>query len=140
MDIIGKAGFGYDFDSLSDKESDLSKAFEKIFSLLITGSLYALLRHNFALVQWLGSYLSSEQKELDRARKVVDRVALELVTKAKAEAVEEAQLGDGKVKKDSFASKDLLSLLVRSNLSSDLKASERISDHEIVSFVPTFVS
>lgn len=141
LDVIGKAGFGYDFKTFSDESSELTEAFEKIFSLLVTGSVYSSLRHNSATVQKIGSYCVEEQKELDRARAIVDKVSNQLVEKAKKEALEEAKLeGDGKIKKDSFASKDLLSLLVRSNLSNDLKPSERISDHEIVSFVPTFLA
>lgn len=110
LDIIGKAGFGYDFGALKDGTSnELYDAFERLFQLLVTGSLYSTLRTQADWVPTLGHFFSKEQKELEKTRKIVDDIATKLVNTARDEAIREGQLGKG-ISKDSFG-KDLLSIL-----------------------------
>lgn len=110
LDIIGKAGFGYDFGALKDNcPNELYDAFESCFKLLVTGSLYSTLRTQADWIPTVGHYLCKEQKELEKQKKVIDGIASRLVNNARDQAVREGQLGTG-LTKDDFG-KDLLSIL-----------------------------
>jgi cytochrome P450 len=122
---------------LEDKQTELGKAFDVIFEKLQSTSLYAMLRLTSPSVEAVGRLFVREQKELDEARAVVQKIGQQLVNEAK-ERVREDIKGD--IKEDEVQGKDLLTLLVRSNLSVDTKESQRLGDEDMVSMVPTFLA
>ncbi|KAK0521935.1 hypothetical protein OC834_003441 [Tilletia horrida] len=128
LDIIGAAGFDYQFNSLlgSGETSALEKAFYDCLHLLTTGTLYSAMR---ALLndpaEKAGRLLGiKEQAHLDNAKKLVDGISTELVKRAKASGT---------------SGKDLLTLMVRANTSEELKDHQRLSDEELASLVPVFL-
>ncbi|PWN53839.1 cytochrome P450 [Violaceomyces palustris] len=138
LDMIGDAGFNYQFDSVKGRDTELAVAFSKIFHLMTTGSIYSLLRIQFDSISKVGRLLKiKEEVELQNARKVVHDCARQLVNDAKEEAL---RLKKGGIANEDEEAKDLLSLLVRSNLSDNVKPSERMTDEEVIQIVPTFLS
>ncbi|KAK0548952.1 hypothetical protein OC846_004279 [Tilletia horrida] len=128
LDVIGLAGFDYEFNSLAGLEtSALERAFSECLHLLATGTIYSALRVLLnEPIEWIGRTLGvKEQLELDSHKKLVDDISAQLVKRAKSE--------DGSEKKD------LLTLMVRANTSEDLKESQRLSDEELAQMVPVFL-
>ncbi|KAK2594204.1 hypothetical protein QQS21_008093 [Conoideocrella luteorostrata] len=128
MDIIGEAGFQYKFKSLEGHRSELEAAFVDVTQHAATGSLYAALRSHFPFVQSIGNWLSKEQIQLNRLRHNIETISMRLVKNAKDQV--QGQKGSRR--------KDILGLLVQSNLSEDPK--HRLDDEEIVSMIPTLLS
>lgn len=140
IDIIGQAGFKYEFKSLQGKRSDLEAAFVNVTQSAATGSMYASLRAQFPFVGKIGHFLSREQIKLDRHKRDIEKISEKLVQGAKSTM---KQSGPGLAEKlehnhQSHMGRDILTLLVRSNMSSDVK--DRLPEKEIVSLIPTFLS
>ncbi|KAK0543590.1 hypothetical protein OC846_006364 [Tilletia horrida] len=134
LDIIGKAGFGYEFDSLvkmGGHVSELHKAMIMSRDLNSTRTLYATARLVFDKpVTFLGRlFRVKEQVILDKAQKILEDVCQDLVDRAKAEAESSG----------THSSRDVLSLMVRANVSPDVKPSQRMSSKELISTVPVLL-
>ncbi|KAE8231010.1 hypothetical protein CF326_g3983 [Tilletia indica] len=127
LDIIGAAGFDYQFNSLLGENTALQKAFYDCLHLLTTGTLYFALRVLFDKpVERIGRFLRlQEQIHLDKSKKVVDDISAALVQRAKSNGT--------------TGNNDVLSLMVRADASDELKESERISDEELAQMVPVFL-
>ncbi|KAJ7891297.1 cytochrome P450 [Mycena olivaceomarginata] len=130
LDIIGLAGFNYDFNSLaSEKQSELGAAFATTFQ---AGQRMTVLR---MLQTWSPAFRFIRTK-LDRvmenSQAVMRRIGLQLLQESKNEIVQNGTSEKGR-------SRDLLSLLVRANTSKDLPASQRLSDEDVLAQVPTFL-
>ena len=50
-----------------------------------------------------------------------------------------AELGSGPVDKKTVGGKDLISLLLQANLAADVEPSQRLTDHEVLAQIPTFL-
>ncbi|KAK0565772.1 hypothetical protein OC861_003593 [Tilletia horrida] len=128
LDIIGVVGFNYEFDSLlrDENSSELEKAFHGCLETIVTGTAYNLLRIALgAPVEAIGRLLGNkEQRKLDDAKSIVRAMSAQLVEKAKAEGNEGT---------------DLLTLMVRANVSADVKDSQRLTDEELREMVPVFL-
>ncbi|KAH8685006.1 cytochrome P450 [Ilyonectria robusta] len=133
LDIIGTAGFQYDFHSLSGHRSELEDAFVNVTKSAATGSSYSTLRSHFPWVGMLGSFLSQEQKTLDKHKRQIWRVSKDLFENAKREM----QI-QGSQRTTESGCRDILSLLVESNTRATAK--DRLGDKEIISMVPTLLS
>lgn len=132
MDIIGETGFQYKFGSLDGHRSELEDAFVQVTQQAATGSLYSMLRSQFPIVEAFGHWFVREQIQLNKLRSNIQAISLQLVKNAKAHYA--ANGGE----KGNSARKDILGLLVKSNLQEDSK--HRLSDDEIVSIIPTLLS
>ncbi|KDQ54054.1 hypothetical protein JAAARDRAFT_160991 [Jaapia argillacea MUCL 33604] len=144
LDVIGLAGFNYKFNSLSAhlKPTELSKAFGTIFEKGQQMSLLALLQ---AFIPPLRLIPTQRDWSMKKARKTMDRIGRELLAEKKAAIATSiaAERGENKVTevgKNSVQGKDLLSLLVRANMATDLKDSQRLSDEDVLAQVPTFLT
>ncbi|KAI0373445.1 cytochrome P450 [Pilatotrama ljubarskyi] len=139
LDVIGAAGFNYDFHALNsdDKPTELGIAFRKIFA---NGgvSLMGLLIATFpSLVRWLPAERARNMRE---SSKVIFDVGMRLVEEKKsavARAASEKHL-DGVERKD-LQGRDLLTLLIKANMAKDLPESQKLSDEDVVGQIPTFL-
>ncbi|KIK68810.1 hypothetical protein GYMLUDRAFT_36303 [Collybiopsis luxurians FD-317 M1] len=131
LDVIGLAGFNYKFDALkkTDGPNELKEAFAKIFGNPDSQRIrpWPFLQ---ALIPALRVLPSQDPPEFKQAKKTMFRIAHELVRDSKASLQSSGEKGDN------WTSRDLLSLLVRSNLSGD--PSQRMSDEDVLAQVPTF--
>ncbi|KAJ7869957.1 cytochrome P450 [Mycena olivaceomarginata] len=129
LDVIGLAGFNYQFHALDDTKepTELDGAFKQLF--LQTGPrrirATAVLRGRFPFLR----PLLPTSKKLANARKTMDRIGMQLLQDSK-NAIESGE----KVAER----RDLLYLLVRSNMSEDIPENQRLSDDVVVSQLPTF--
>ncbi|KII91550.1 hypothetical protein PLICRDRAFT_51689 [Plicaturopsis crispa FD-325 SS-3] len=127
LDVIGIAGFGYDFGALADKENELSRAFSRMFTqegMSILGMLQLF-------VPILRCIPTARSRVVDSARGTMNRIGQKLLADAKARFVLSEK--DGVVQAEK--SRDLLSLLVRANTSNNGQA---LSDDDVLAQVPTF--
>ncbi|KAK7438408.1 hypothetical protein VKT23_018021 [Stygiomarasmius scandens] len=121
------AGFNYEFESLSGGDnSELSRAFTAVFSER-SRSFLAFLQTQFPIFRKLP--IPTDLRVRD-ARKIMDRIGAELVQEAKKSSQEEKD-GTGK-------SRDLLSLLMKANMNTNIPEDQRMSDEDVLAQIPTF--
>ncbi|KAI0360870.1 cytochrome P450 [Trametes cingulata] len=139
QDVIGLAGFNYDFHSLSpdDKPTELGTAFRKVTSANNGVSLLTFLMAMFPSLLWLPAERTRNVRE---SSKVIRRVGMKLVEEKKASILRAAseKHADGVERKD-VQGRDLLSLLVKANMATDLPDSQRLSDADVTGQIPTFL-
>uniref|UniRef100_A0A0W0FWP6 Cytochrome p450 n=2 Tax=Moniliophthora roreri TaxID=221103 RepID=A0A0W0FWP6_MONRR len=126
LDVIGHAGFDYQFNALSGKPNEFNEAFTHIMESgnHITPGL--LLR---MFVPSIRSFPETD-RFLRQAQATSARIGRELLETRKA------MVSGGK---DGYG-RDLLSLLIRSNASPEVPQNQRLSDEEVIAQVPTFLA
>ncbi|KAJ7738946.1 cytochrome P450 [Mycena metata] len=127
LDVIGLAGFNYHFNSLDETKSptELDGAFQQVFVQITSKNIGPFIRARFPITR----FFLPHSKKLTDARKTMDRIGLQLLQDAKAQTL----LGE----KD-YDRRDVLSLLVKSNMSEDISESQRLSDTVVIAQLPTF--
>ncbi|KAJ7471722.1 cytochrome P450 [Mycena galericulata] len=126
LDVIGLAGFNYEFNAL--RESANPTALANAFRALFTHNKHqavAVLRGQFPVLR----ALIPTSKTIFAARRTMDNIGIQLLQDAKS---------DISSREKDAGRKDILSLLVKSNMSADLTESQRLSDEEVISQLPTF--
>ncbi|KAG9015937.1 hypothetical protein FRB90_004113 [Tulasnella sp. 427] len=136
LDIIGLAGFDYIFDTLNQGETDeLVKAFMELFAPMQSPPTIGLLADIIPLVR----HIPTERSRLiARSKDVMAKVGRKLV-REKREAVLAAATGDGALGKKSVGGKDLLSVLIKANMATDLKDSKKMNDEEVIGQIYTLL-
>ncbi|KAF8953061.1 cytochrome P450 [Flammula alnicola] len=127
LDVIGLAGFNYKFDALSGEKNELNEAFTAIFRYRTRRSIIPTLRGMFPVLRFLRHERDAGTK---RAAESMDRIGNQLLSDSKAAVMDN---------KTSWTRRDLLSLLVRANTSTDLPPSQRMADEDVLAQVPTFL-
>lgn len=139
LDVIGLAGFNYEFDALNatDKPNELNQAFTVMFSAGQQLSILPILKAWIPLLRWIPS---DRDRKIDAAQKTMGRIGSQLLHDAKAAVISShgAEKG-GSIEKSSLQGRDLLSLLVRANMATDIPENQRISDEDVLAQVPTFL-
>ncbi|KAI5899133.1 cytochrome P450 [Schizophyllum commune H4-8] len=133
LDVIGKAGFGYDFNTLDNGEeaSELSRAFGTLFGAPVNSRQWLLLQ---AWIPPLRLIPGPGDKAEKTAMETMHRIGRDLLAQARAEAEQAEKTGSS-----DFKGRDLFSLLVRANMAADLPQRLRMSDEDVLSQVPTFM-
>jgi cytochrome P450 len=137
LDIIGLAGFGYDFDALArpaDDPNELGAAFATLIASGNSPLTLALL----GVLPGSPSLPTRSDAARRRARAIMDRIGRQLIAERKATAAYVVTSRAGRVRswvcsasgKADAGGRDLLSLLVRANMSEN--AAQRLSDDEIL--------
>ena len=134
LDIIGMAGFGYECLALERgrEGSELSAGFYRVNQAAIDfGPARAIhLGLSAMLYPRAATWpLSEANRRIQKVNKVMDRITMQIVRDAKKAVEQEGEdLGD---------KKDLLSLLIKSNLGAGV--TERMTDREISGQIQTFM-
>ncbi|KAH8977522.1 cytochrome P450 [Lactarius hatsudake] len=139
LDIIGLTGFNYAFNSLHSPDENQNELYESIRSMFTTkaGQFMFILQLFFPLFRPIPT---ARSRVLNRSLEVIRRVGSQLIQDKKAAVLAELSLGaSGVIEKHDVQGHDLLSLLIKSNIASDMPESMRMSDEEILSQVPTFL-
>lgn len=133
FDVIGLAGFDYHFNAIQDETNELFCAYKEMFEIAISQGqeLRSILGIYFPLLNTL--YPDKATITVSRCQKVIRRVAGQLVQEKKRKIMEGEKSGSA------YAGKDLLSLLLKSNVAVDLPPSQRISDEDILHNINTFM-
>lgn len=137
LDVIGLAGFNHQFHSLESDSSDdeLGKA------------LRVMLRSTSGWNVWLPALayffpplrLLSHMSDGAHARKVMTRIGLELIREKKIQIAKAALEASKDGAQERLHGRDLLTILVKANMASDITESQRMSDEDVLAQVPTFL-
>ncbi|KAF8452196.1 cytochrome P450 [Boletus edulis BED1] len=137
LDIIGLTGFNYDFDALeaSGQPNELSEAFSTLFSASQSITILDVLQALFPVLHHIPTV---ESRKLQAAQQTMTQIGKDLLMNAKATALASAT-ENGNIEKDSLHGRDLLSLLVKANMATDIPESQKLSDKDVIAQVPTFL-
>lgn len=129
LDVIGLAGFNYTFDLLTNKKSEVNDAFETMFNtdLLTHLPILSILKAIFPIFRLIPFDQNTRMKQ---AQDTMARIGNQLLRESKAQAAGTSE---------EQSSRDLLSLLVRANMATDVPESQRMSDKDVLAQVPTFI-
>ncbi|KDR75950.1 hypothetical protein GALMADRAFT_1331936 [Galerina marginata CBS 339.88] len=133
FDVIGLAGFDYNFNAIEDESNELFCAYKEMFEVGISQS------HPFRTIFRIYSpFLSSlfpdsTLSTIQRCQVVIHRVAGQLIQEKKLKIAQGLKAGIP------YGGRDLLSLLLKSNVATDLPVDERISDTDILHNINTFM-
>ncbi|KAF9478642.1 cytochrome-450 hydroxylase [Pholiota conissans] len=133
FDVIGLAGFDYSFNAIENESNELFCAYKEMFEVAISQS--NPMRTIFRIyMPFISSLLPDETlRTVYRCHKVIHRVAGHLIQEKKAKIEQGLKSGVP------YAGKDLLSLLLKSNVATDLPEDQRISDEDILNNINTFM-
>ncbi|PPQ79656.1 hypothetical protein CVT26_015782 [Gymnopilus dilepis] len=136
LDVIGLAGFNYNFNALTrdGEKNELNQAFSTIFRSGTRMSLIPMLRGMVPFLRFLPAERDAETKI---AREKMARIGDQLLRESKA-AILADEKENGKVEKTAFKRRDLLSLLLRANMSTDVPPNH-MTDEDVLAQVPTFI-
>ncbi|KAF8655799.1 hypothetical protein AX16_002885 [Volvariella volvacea WC 439] len=134
LDVIGLAGFNYHFDNLrpNSKPNELNEAFAVLLNPSKGLQLLPLLRGLFPALRFLPTDRSVETRQ---ARQTMMRIGNQLLQESKNAVADNKGSLDEKNRR-----RDLLSLLVRANMSTELPESQRMKDEDVLAQVPTFLA
>ncbi|ESK86852.1 cytochrome p450 [Moniliophthora roreri MCA 2997] len=127
LDVIGLAGFNYTFSSLSGKPNELNEAFRALFSQTSRIDLWRLLQGNLPILRPI-QLPTARNRAIKSSRKTMSRIGGQLLRDAKLN--QESEKG---------TDRDILSLLVRSNMQEQNEKSGGMSDEDVLAQVPTFL-
>ncbi|KAG8902487.1 hypothetical protein FRC00_005950 [Tulasnella sp. 408] len=129
LDVIGLAGFGYEFDTLANGETnELVRAFMDIFSPNQDVSILVLISR---FIPILNKIPTERERVAARSKAILDRFGTRIVRDKRA-AIEAISGSKGGVEKKTVEGLDLLSVLIKANMATDVKESERMSDEEVM--------
>ncbi|EPQ57508.1 cytochrome P450 [Gloeophyllum trabeum ATCC 11539] len=135
FDVIGLAGFDYEFNAIQDESNELFLAYKEMFEIAISqsagGALRSVLAIYFPIIDKL--FPNQATRTVDRAHDVIERVAGQLIQEKKR------KIHEGEVNGKGYHGKDLLALLLKSNVAADLPPEQRISDEDILHNINTFM-
>ncbi|KAJ6467583.1 cytochrome P450 [Mycena vitilis] len=134
LDIIGKAGFDYEFDSLqpNGKPNELNEVLSQLLHSP-EANRYATFRHSQGLLPILRFMPGPGWNLTLAAKRRMISIASRLVSATKA---------DIKVPEDGIPfrdKRDLLTLLLKANMSAAVPQEQRLSEDEVIAQIPTFL-
>ncbi|CAE6474246.1 unnamed protein product [Rhizoctonia solani] len=131
LDIIGVAGFDYHFNALDGNEEDeLSKAFNDAFESGQNFSTLAILQAFIPILRFI-----PDERSRGRAASMATmrRIGMQLIAEKKAALDHDYKTGS------TSHGRDLLTLLIKSNMASENKA-HSMSDDEVLGQISTFLT
>ncbi|KAI0083798.1 cytochrome P450 [Irpex rosettiformis] len=136
LDIIGLAGFNYNFGALNPtgEINELNEAFNTVFTATTEPRVFSMLQ---GIIPVLRIFTTEESRRSAKAQETMRRIGLELIAEKKASII--AASGQNGVEKKNVVGRDLLTLLIKANMATDIPESQRLSDEEVLAQVPTFI-
>ncbi|KZV68237.1 cytochrome P450 [Peniophora sp. CONT] len=138
LEVIGVAGFNYQLGSLSSAEetNELNHAFRATFKNPPKFSFIRVIMEMFPLLDF---FPSERTKNLREAKRVTDRIGAQLLEERKAMIRSEVLKDTQAIQSQDVAGRDLLTLLVKSNMAMNIPENQRLSDEEVLAQIPTFL-
>ncbi|KAJ6600393.1 cytochrome P450 [Mycena vulgaris] len=136
LDIIGKAGFNYDFRALGAGSENVRDELHDAFATVsgagdLGAGLLDIIKARIPLSRGVLPNTKID-KVINGAQATMRRIGLQLLQDSRRKIVEGSSA-------DSVASRDLLSLLVRANMAKDISEAQRLSEEDVLAQVPTFL-
>ncbi|KAI0933177.1 hypothetical protein AcV7_004723 [Taiwanofungus camphoratus] len=137
LDVIGLAGFNYRFNALDEKGTTniLHHAIEVMFQSLGEFSVVSVLQGIFPVLRKLPDLRTQSMVDAQNAMR---HIGMQLVAEKKTairQASQDNEKGDGKA----LQGRDLLTLLIKANMATDLQEDQRLSDEDVLAQIPTFL-
>ncbi|CUA72796.1 Cytochrome P450 72A13 [Arabidopsis thaliana] [Rhizoctonia solani] len=130
LDIIGLAGFGYDFRSLKEPDKDeLSKAFAELFNLNRHINVRVVVK---GLICHVLGIRNDDIQRFEASKATIHRIGTNLVQDKKA-------LLQGSAQSEESHGHDLLTLLIKSNLA-EADSRKAMTDEEVFGQISTFLA
>ncbi|KAG6856728.1 hypothetical protein H0H87_001328 [Tephrocybe sp. NHM501043] len=120
------SGFNYKFDALSEdpKKNELNAAFATMFKAGTKMTMIPMIRTYFPFLRFLKT---KQEAKAGEAKATMSRIGKELLRESKSSIHEKGE------------ARDLLTLLMKSNLATDIPENQRMSDQDVLAQVPTFL-
>jgi len=141
LDVIGLAGFGYHFNSLTDDDTELANAFRTIFSTARKFRAMTILQTWFPFLR----RFRRNNAAMIQAQATMRRIGSNLVEERRNEVVGQQNEVKGEEEKGNTIAgdktklrRDLLSVLIRSNITTSVD--QRMSVNEIMCQISTFLA
>ncbi|TFK88470.1 cytochrome P450, partial [Polyporus arcularius HHB13444] len=140
LDVIGEAGFGYTFNSLEaaaerrESESELARAFGVIFGTARKFRVMTILQVWFPVLR----AFRSENAAMKEANATMRRIGMDLIEKQRHGVSAMSEKGAAIEGDKTVLDRDLLSVLIRSNISE--VPTQRMSINEILCQISTFLA
>ncbi|KAG5646087.1 hypothetical protein DXG03_004510 [Asterophora parasitica] len=129
FDVIGLAGFDYSFNSIQDESEEVYGAYRRMFNVADQGvTLKGILELYFPIIRTI--WPDHGIRVTNESLRIIHKAGKKLVAAKKASVMAEALT-------EQNWHKDILSLLIKSNLSDD--PSKRLSDAELLDQCSTFL-
>ncbi|CAE6524057.1 unnamed protein product [Rhizoctonia solani] len=130
LDIIGLAGFGYDFRSLEDEDKDeLSKAYTELFNSNQDINTPILIK---GLICHMLGIPTEDSRRFKANQATIHRIGAGLIQDKKA-------VLQGDTQSEESHGRDLLTLLIKSNLA-ETDGRQAMSDEEVLGQISTFLA
>ncbi|KAI8968082.1 cytochrome P450 [Trametes punicea] len=138
LDVIGLAGFDYHLEALNatGKPNELNQAFYRIFLAVPRLSIYRIF---VDYLPFLDFFPNKRTKAVEDAHVVMRRIGLQLIEDKKAAIKRELADKTGTIDKKHLPGKDLLTLLIKANMATNIPDNQRLSDEEVLAQIPTFL-
>ncbi|KAG0212682.1 hypothetical protein BGX28_005878 [Mortierella sp. GBA30] len=130
LDIIGQAGFGYNFKALTEPDNELSKAYDEIFN--ITSAMIEALR---VYVPYYIDIPFEHNRRRWEANRIIDRISAQLINDKRTQANTKASDGQ-----DEEEGRDLMSILIRGNEQVGSLEDGKLTDEELKAQIRTFLA
>ncbi|KAF7290984.1 hypothetical protein HMN09_01277100 [Mycena chlorophos] len=137
LDIIGRAGFGYEFNALNAQAepNELNRAFTDLFHAP-NAKLYGAVRLAQSMLPVLKLLPLPGGAQLKAARTRMDTIGLQIVRTTKASLGDSVHSDEHDKMKSLGGRRDLLAMLLKANMSS--MENQRLSEAEVVAQIPAF--
>lgn len=137
LDIIGQTGFNHSFGSLHQEgPHEITEGFRKstTFNPFSLRFMIPVLFPPARLIP------TDRSRALSSTLKATHAMGKDLISQKKSEILASADVdAKGGVEKRNIQGRDLLSLLIKANMATDIPDNARMSDEEILAQVPTFL-
>ncbi|KAJ7115351.1 cytochrome P450 [Mycena epipterygia] len=133
LDVIGQAGFNYQFDALDSngKPNELNQVFTQLLHSKYA-NVYATIHRAQSIVPILKLLPMPGNQVLAAAHTKMHSIGSQLVSKSKASI--KASEGE----KTLSSRRDLLSVLLKANMATNTPENQRLSEAEVIAQIPTF--
>ncbi|KAG8696968.1 hypothetical protein FRC09_008168 [Ceratobasidium sp. 395] len=131
LDIIGVAGFDYHFNSLdNDGKNELSAAFRTAFQSGQPAGAFMILQRFVPIIRYLSMSVAGHKRQPHQCN--MHRIGTKLISEKKASLDHELKTGS------TAQGRDLLTLLIKSNMSNENEG-QRMTDDEVLAQISTFL-
>ncbi|OCF32427.1 hypothetical protein I316_05853 [Kwoniella heveanensis BCC8398] len=135
LDVIGLAGFNYDFRALEDPKNELADAYRKMFGASMEITVGAIIQ---AIVPFMRHIPTKRVRTVKESRDVTRRIGQRLIEEKK-KAISSVHAGGRQLEKNEDIGNDLLSILIKANMAADLRPDQKMTDEEVLAQITTFM-
>ncbi|KAL5523770.1 hypothetical protein ACEPAG_7943 [Sanghuangporus baumii] len=133
FDVIGLAGFNYDFSAIQNEENKLFLAYRNMFEIVVSRgeTLWDIVCIYFPWLELL--FPNEKTRMVQKSQNIINSIGGQLIEERKRRLAD-----NGKQNETGRRNSDILSLLIKSNFSSETPPSQRLSDEEVLANVNTY--